>query len=94
MEHKLESMINEPLNEDEKNRLFMTLDLHTRQNEKIERALYGDKENRVKGLMERTTNIETWITKSNLKIAYVTGMVVVATYFTSVAWEWLKGKLK
>jgi hypothetical protein len=80
------------LTEDDKKRLFMTLDLHTKQNESIERALYGDKANKVKGLLERTQHIESWITASKVKIAYISGGVAVFVVLLKLCWEWLSGK--
>lgn len=75
------------LSEDEKNRLFMTLDLHTKQNETLMRGMYGDEENKVKGLMDRTEHIEAWITRSKMKIAWLSGSMAVVVIGLKMAWE-------
>ena len=77
------------LSEDEKSRLFKTLDMHTEQNEKIERGLYGDAPNKVKGAIERIERIEKWIENHNVKTAYISGMVATAILFLKIGWDWL-----
>ena len=75
------------LNPDEKNRLFMTLDSHTqilgkqteiadrqsRQLEKIDRALFGDKEIEHAGLVKDVSEIKKFIAKCVIKGAFVLG---------------------
>ena len=77
------------LNDDEKRRLFQTLDLHTQQNDETNRGLYGDKKNGVKGALERLDKIETWIENHNLKTAYVSGSVAAGILFLKIGWDWL-----
>lgn len=88
------------LTEDEKNRLFLTLDLHTeqnkemkKQNENIERALYGDEKNKVKGLLERVGTIEGWITDSKAKIVFWSGAAFGVLMVVKALWDWIKTKL-
>jgi len=82
------------LDDDEKRRLFQTLDLHTRQNEAIDRGLYGDKVNKVKGALDRIEAIELWITKHNLKTAYVSGATATAMIAAKMFWDWMVEKMK
>lgn len=77
------------LNDDEKNRLFMTLDAQTRQLERLERGVYGDKENGVKGMIARIEHIESWITKSKQKIAYISGACAVIAIGLKMAWDYV-----
>ncbi len=55
----------------------------------IKRGLYGDTNNKTKGIVERVGNIEMWITKSNLKIAYVSGGILVVVVAFKAAWAWM-----
>ena len=84
------------LSEDEKNRLFMTLDFHTKQNETIERGLYGDKANKVPGALDQIEElrleikkIQAWINKHNLKTAYVSGVVASVVLLFKAGWDWI-----
>jgi hypothetical protein len=82
------------LNKNEKNRLFMTLDKHTEQNEKIERGLYGDQQNKVKGLIERVETIERWIMQHNIKTAYISGITAAVIVMLKVGWDWICSRMK
>lgn len=88
------------LSEDEKTRLFMTLDKHTEQNEKIERGLYGDEPNNVKGALDQieelrsqVRGIQSWISKHNLKTAYMSGFVACVVIGAKMFWDWLMAKV-
>jgi hypothetical protein len=77
----------EHLNTDEKNRLFMTLDSHTqilkqqteiadrqsRQLEKFDRALFGDKEIEHPGLVKDVGEMKKFIAKCVIKGSFVLG---------------------
>ena len=83
------------LNDDEKRRLFQTLDKHTEQNDKIERGLYGDKPNKVKGALDTIEDlkteiikINTWINKYQLKTAYLSGAVAGVILYFKYIWDW------
>jgi len=91
------------LNDDEKRRLFQTLDKHTEQNDNIERGLYGDKKkkNKVPGaiddiaeLRNEIGKINSWINKHNLKTAYISGGVATGVIFCKMAWDWITLKTK
>ena len=73
----------EPLNQDEKNRLFLTLDAQTRQLERLERGIFGDKDLKIDGLIRDVDDIKKWRTSLKLKISFVSGAFVSA-------WEGLK----
>ncbi len=84
------------LSEDEKDRLFTTLDRHTEQNEKIERGLYGDRPNNVKGALDQIEDlknqirvIQSWINRHNLKTAYMSGAVATFVVFVKMAWDYI-----
>lgn len=72
----------------------MTLDKHTEQNDKIERGLYGDEINKVKGIIERVEKIEIWISNHNLKTAYLSGAVAVIVLSIKIGIDWLIVKIK
>lgn len=77
------------LTDDEKNRLFDTLDAQTRQLQSLERGMYGDKDNRVKGVLDRLAHIEAWVTRSKMKIAYISGAVGAAVVGLKMGWDWI-----
>jgi len=82
-------------NDDEKRRLFQTLDMHSDQNAKIERGLYGDPENKVKGALDQIEDlkgqihkIEYWILKHNLKTAFISGVTASVVLFAKMVGSW------
>ena len=82
------------LTREEKNRLFMTLDAQTEKLSKIERGVYGDKANHVKGALERLEGIEEWMGKVKLKTAYISGAVAIVAFLAMRFWEWLVNSKK
>lgn len=63
----------EPLNQDEKNRLFLTLDAQTRQLDRLERGIFGDKDLKIAGLIRDVDDIKKWRNGLKLKIAFISG---------------------
>ncbi len=90
----------------EKQRLFELLNQHTAQNEtieqqnaKIERGLYGDAPNGVKGALGQIADlkadvkvIQGWIDQHNLKTAYISGVVAACVVALRASWEWMTRK--
>lgn len=85
-------MHNEPkageLTADEKKRIFMTLDAQTVMIQKIERGIYGDKENGVKGALKDISEIKKWIAASKVKITFISGIGVAIGFIFTRVWEW------
>ena len=81
--------MNGNLSQDEKNRIFMTLDAQTKILERLERGMYGDKENGVKGVLKDVAEIKKWIAASKVKIAFISGIGATVGFFSAKAWEWL-----
>lgn len=76
------------LTADEKKRIFMTLDAQTVLIEKFDRGMYGDKENRVKGLNDRVETIESYILKTKFKVTFIAGACAVVSFEAHRLWEW------
>lgn len=70
---------------DEKDKLICSV-------ERIERGLYGDPENGVRGVIDRVAHIERWITKQSLRIAFLTGIFITIGFLIKTAWEWVTRK--
>lgn len=66
-----------------------TLNEQTNQLRRLELGMYGDEKNGVRGIIERVTHIEKWITNSKLKIAWLSGGVAVVVVALKMAWEWI-----
>lgn len=81
-----------PLTEDEKNRLFMTLDAQTRQLERLDRGMYGDEKLRQPGLIDDMIEVKKWIMGAKLKITFLSGIGMTIGFLLSRAWEWFVGK--
>jgi hypothetical protein len=81
------------LTHQEKQRLFMTLDLHTRQNENIERALYGDEKNGQKGVIHIVGDHEKWIKGMDKKMLMLLGGVLTIMGAGHL-WEWVHAVTK
>lgn len=87
------------LTDDEKARLFMTLDAQTEQlttlekkTEKIERGMYGDTDNGSKGLIHDMKFVKAWIADHKLKVAYLTGIFTTIGFALKALWEWATRK--
>lgn len=79
---------NGPLTQDEKNRIFMTLDAQTEVLESLKRGMYGDDKNKQKGLVDDVQDIKAWVEKSKKKIAYLTGIATAVGFLLNKAWDW------
>lgn len=80
------------LTDDEKSRLFMTLDAQTKQLEKLETGMYGDTKLGIKGLIQDMEYVKGWISKQKRKIAFVTGIFTVIGFFVTRGWEYFINK--
>ena len=79
--------------------MFKTLDMHTEQNEKIERGLYGDAPNKVKGALEQISDlrrdvrsVQDWIDQHNLKTAYISGFTAACILALKAGWDYITKK--
>lgn len=79
---------------DEKTKLFKILEEQTSDLQDLKRGMYGDKANGVKGLLDRVKHIESWITASKMKIAYISGGIGALVIGLKMAWEWLVEHVK
>lgn len=89
------------LTHDDKNRLFMTLDAHTKQNEeiisrqeKIELAVFGDDKVKYAGLMNDVMVIKAFIAELKAKRMFWLGVGAVATLLAKMFWEWILSGVK
>lgn len=80
------------LTDDEKARLFMTLDAQTKQLNKLEQGMYGDKDLGVNGLIDDMKYVKQWISKQKLRIAFFTGVCTVIGFLLKSAWEYFVNK--
>ena len=87
-----------PLSEEQIKVLLNSVEETRKTTDKIERGVYGDAANGVKGLIEhhretdvRIGNIERWVTASKMKVAYVSGFVAAIMIGIRMFWEWLTG---
>lgn len=88
-----------PLDQDEKNRLFMTLDAinakQDQQNTKIdrlERGMYGDEQLKQAGLIDDMIAVKNWIVAAKAKITFFAGVGTAIGFAVAKAWEWFVGK--
>lgn len=92
-----------PLTADEKNRLFMTLDANTVSTKNIERGMYGDPVNGVKGFHERLLDIEAkfekrltlledFVLKMKFKMTFISGVTALIVLEARTLWEWITNK--
>lgn len=81
-----------PLNDDEKRRLFMTLDAQTKQLERLEQGMFGDEKLKQPGLINDMIYVKRWISAYRLKIAYITGACTAIGYLATKAWEYFTTK--
>ena len=80
---------------DEKHKLFTTLaeqsdalaDLKGGM-EKMNRGMYGDKENKQKGALEDIAEIKAWIEKSKVKVTIISTVAATIGFFLNKGWEW------
>jgi hypothetical protein len=77
------------LTEHEKDRLFATLDKQTAQLANLERGMYGDPANKVKGIVDEVADIKRWIEKSKRKIAWIAGFGTAIGLLLNKVWEWI-----
>lgn len=94
------------LDENEKNRLFMTLDaINKKQDEqsaaiargekKVDRlnlAVWGDKDLGIDGLQKDMKFVMGWITKMTMKVSFIAGGVSVAFFLVKALWEFILAK--
>jgi hypothetical protein len=78
----------------DKKRLFATLDAQTRQLDKLEVGMYGDKQLKIPGLVNDMIDVKAWITKYKLRIAYIAGICTLAGFLVKAAWEYIIGSKK
>lgn len=78
--------------ENEKQRLFLTLDAQTKQLERLERGMYGDDKLKQPGLIEDMLAVKKWIMEAKLKITFLSGIGMTLGFIASKIWEWLIGK--
>lgn len=94
------------LTQDEKDRLFLTLDAHTetlkgqnataaKQSEKLqllEQGMFGNKQLRQPGLISDVEDVKKWIAKMSLNIAYISGGISLAVIAGKAIWDWATKK--
>lgn len=66
------------LDQDEKNRLFMTMD-------SIHRGIYGDEQNGHPGLLHEVNELKKWRDSINYRIAYMTGGFAIVCFLIEMA---------
>lgn len=67
----------------------MTLDHQTGQLNDVNRALYGDSKNSVKGLLKDVEDIKDWISTQKKRIAWLTGAALVIGFVLTKGWDLL-----
>lgn len=80
------------MTEDEKGRLFATLDAQTNQLRRLEMGMYGDEKLGHKGLVKDMEYVLRWITKSKVKIAWVSGFCTAIGFGIKGLWDWITRK--
>lgn len=77
------------LSEDEKHRLFMTLDAQTKQLNKLETGMFGDEKLRQKGLIDDMIEVKNWIQQAKLKVTFIAGIGAACGFFFTKIWEYI-----
>lgn len=78
----------------EKDRIFDTLDVQTKILEKLERGMYGDRQNKVAGVLDDVSDIKAWIAKSKIKISFIAGIGTAIGFGMAKGWEWAVNHFK
>lgn len=84
--------MNNPFTEDEKNRLFMTLDKQTEQLKRLELGMYGDAELGQPGLIKNMAYVLRWISEQKLKVAFISGICVAVGFAIKAVWEYITAR--
>lgn len=80
------------MTDDEKNRLFMTLDAQTKQLNRLEQGMFGDDKLQQPGLIKDMLEVKAWILRYRMKAAFVSGAGAVIGFILAKIWEVLTRK--
>lgn len=94
------------MTQEDKNRLFMTLDeivrkqkaqdvilsMQSDQLAKLEQGMFGDIKLKQDGLIQDMIFVKDWISKNKLRTAYLTGIITTVFFGIKTAIDWLVGK--
>lgn len=58
----------------------------------IERGLYGDEKNRIRGLIDDMTDLKKWQSNISAKILFVSGVCTAICFSAKMFWEWMTKK--